>query len=423
MPRKIIKVKDIKRNERIRFDMGDLKELAASIEKYGIIHPPVVDQDYNLIAGGRRLAAMDEVLGWEEVEVDVREDVDELTRRELELEENVQRKDLTWQEQVEAQKAIHDLKQEIYGPAVKGHESDGWGIKDTAELSDRSVGSVATDIKLAEAMEEHPELAEEKNKFHALKKLRQMEEEAILEELARRNEGPSSDRVELIHGDAVEELQKRKDATVELVIADPPWGIGIDTSSQLAKNYGVEYEDASTEALSLIEATCNELYRVMADGSHLFLFFGITNYYRTLQILEDAGFEVDPIPVIWDKGSGGAPAKGLAMPSAHETIFHTWKGRRYLNHGKDNVFRDIPRTSHTERVHTAQKPVELIKQMIELASDPGDTVLDPFGGSGTTAIAAALTGRKGIAIEKSDVNFGKMQEYVNTTLLAEGVVE
>lgn len=423
MSRKIVKVEDIKRENRIRFDMGDLKELAKSIEEFGIIHPPVVDQNLVLIAGGRRLAACDEILKWEEIEVDIREDIDELTRRELELEENVQRKDLTWQEQVEAQKAIHELKQQKYGKAIKGHESEGWSIKDTAELSDRSIGSVSMDIKLAEALDQHPELASEKNKFQALRKLKKMEEDAILEELSRRNISPLDERVQLIHGDCVEELKKLPDKSVQLALTDPPWAIDMDTASQLAKNYGVEYKDEVEKALKDTEAACQEIFRILEDDAHLFIFFGISNYHRILQILEDAGFEVDPVPVIWDKGSGGSASKGLTMPNAYETIFHAWKGRRMLNSGRGNLFRDFPRVPSEERAHTAQKPVDFLQAIIELASDVGDTVLDPFGGSGSTAVAAALSGRKAIVMEESASIYARMCENVKTLLITEGAAK
>jgi hypothetical protein len=80
--------------ERRREDMGDIDGLARSIRRYGLLHPIVIDRDRNLVAGERRLRAVQH-LGWDEVEV---RDLGELTEpelREIELEENLRRKDLT----------------------------------------------------------------------------------------------------------------------------------------------------------------------------------------------------------------------------------------------------------------------------------------------------------------------------------------
>ncbi len=80
--------------ERRREDYGDIDELAASIEKYDLLHPVVVDEQNTLVAGGRRLEACRQ-LGWTTVPVRRLGDLTDAERREIELEENVRRKDLT----------------------------------------------------------------------------------------------------------------------------------------------------------------------------------------------------------------------------------------------------------------------------------------------------------------------------------------
>ncbi len=80
--------------ERRREDLGDIAGLAASIKRYGLLHPIVVDDESALIAGERRLRAC-ESLEWNEIEVKRLRDTTEAERREIELEENLRRKDLT----------------------------------------------------------------------------------------------------------------------------------------------------------------------------------------------------------------------------------------------------------------------------------------------------------------------------------------
>lgn len=89
-----MKVGDITIGERRRTEMGDIAGLAASIQEYGLLHPIIVDDDGVLIAGGRRLAAMQK-LGFEDVPVRRWQTLGDDDRRIIELEENLQRKDLT----------------------------------------------------------------------------------------------------------------------------------------------------------------------------------------------------------------------------------------------------------------------------------------------------------------------------------------
>lgn len=87
-------ISDIKVENRRREEFGDIEGLAESIGKLGLIQPIVVDEEYHLIAGERRLRACQQ-LGWFDVPVRLYRDLSEAERREIELEENVRRKDFT----------------------------------------------------------------------------------------------------------------------------------------------------------------------------------------------------------------------------------------------------------------------------------------------------------------------------------------
>lgn len=90
----ILKISEIKIGQRVRDKYGDMEALANSIQEHGLLHPIVVDSDYNLIAGCRRLLACERI-GLKEIEAKVLEDISEKELRILELEENIRRKDLT----------------------------------------------------------------------------------------------------------------------------------------------------------------------------------------------------------------------------------------------------------------------------------------------------------------------------------------
>jgi len=126
-----VKVEDIKVGRRCREDFGDIEGLALSIQRFGLLHPIVVDEDLHLLAGERRLRAH-RFLSLKEIEVTYKKDLDEAQKKELELEENLKRKDLNWPELVTANKTLYDLRVKLYGPRVKGHDSDGYGRQDHA---------------------------------------------------------------------------------------------------------------------------------------------------------------------------------------------------------------------------------------------------------------------------------------------------
>ena len=104
-----VPIKDIIVRKRIRKDMGDIEGLADSLKRYGQITPIVISKRNLLIAGGRRLAAAKH-LGWRTINAVISETADELARLELEVEENVQRRDFSMEEVADATRKIYRLQ-------------------------------------------------------------------------------------------------------------------------------------------------------------------------------------------------------------------------------------------------------------------------------------------------------------------------
>ena len=163
-----IKIAEIKIGGRFREDYGDIESLAVSIQRYGLLHPVVVDRDKNLITGERRIKAC-QLIGREEIECKFYDEADDLTKKEIEIEENIRRKNFSWQEEVTAKAELDNIKRQMYGSTVKGH-GGGWGQKDTADSLGVAVSSISMDITLSKALQEFPELNKEKSKTSAWKK-------------------------------------------------------------------------------------------------------------------------------------------------------------------------------------------------------------------------------------------------------------
>jgi ParB family transcriptional regulator, chromosome partitioning protein len=104
-----IPIKDIIVKKRIRRDMGDIEALAESLKRYGQISPIMISPKNVLIAGERRLEAA-KYLGWRSINAVISESTSELARLELEVEENMQRRDFNMEEVAEATKRIYRLQ-------------------------------------------------------------------------------------------------------------------------------------------------------------------------------------------------------------------------------------------------------------------------------------------------------------------------
>lgn len=105
----LVAIKDIKVKKRIRKDLGDISALAESLKRFGQISPIVITKKNILIAGGRRLEAA-RSLGWSNINVMVADIPDEVTKLEYEMEENLQRRDFSSEEEEEALRRINKLK-------------------------------------------------------------------------------------------------------------------------------------------------------------------------------------------------------------------------------------------------------------------------------------------------------------------------
>lgn len=138
MNRTTLPISEILVEERFRNDLGDINELAESLQQMGLIQPIVVNQDKRLVAGGRRLAAATQ-LGWPNIDVVYIETLSAADLHMMELEENVRRKDMSWQERCLLIAKVHSLH--FLSNAREGKEK--WVNRHTAEL----IGLSATPVR------------------------------------------------------------------------------------------------------------------------------------------------------------------------------------------------------------------------------------------------------------------------------------
>lgn len=252
----------------------------------------------------------------------------------------------------------------------------------------------------------------------------------------------------IIHGDSLRELKKFPDCTFDLIFADPPYYLQLPKGKRLKRADGSEiipvddewdrfegYEDYD----NFTESWIKECQRVLKPTGTFWVIGMYHNIFRVGKIMQDLGlwFLND---IIWVKTDALPNLNGRRFTNNHETLIWSVKDKnskgytfnyeflKKMNGGKqmkdtDWVFglckgKERLRDENGIKAHPTQKPLKLIQQVLLTASKIGDLVLDPFMGSGTTAIVATALGRRWIGIEKEEkyirVAEKRLKDYIQS---------
>ena len=329
-----IKLTEI-RNVEPRRAHGNIKELAESIKREGLLQPLVINQNNKLICGRRRFEAV-RLLGWDGVEVyqiKTEDDMDKLSKA---ITENIMRKNLSWAEEVKALAELQQLKEAKYGKAIQGKhisssyspsEHDG-SIGNIAEETKQSTGKVSQDLQLAKALSEKPELSKCRTKKEAL---RQIKRERDTERIVR--EKPI--------------LEAR--GVFKTIVVDPPWQYDTNVIGRTQP----EYATMSIEEL--------EKLKLPADTNcHLYLWSTNAFLPKALALGVKWGFEYKTC-LTWVKDSIGI---GSYFRNSTEHCLFFIKGALPIR------ARNIPTHFSSKRREHSEKPDKFYKEIVERASFP-----------------------------------------------------
>lgn len=207
--------------------------------------------------------------------------------------------------------------------------------------------------------------------------------------------------VQLFLGDAAEVLS-RIDVTIDLVATDPPYGVGYFSHGRRLATpaFGVIHGDLGEVDVPRILGLATGLLR---EKRHVYV-FGPRDLVAGVERLTSV------TDLVWDKGMMGGGNLELPWGPAHEPITFAvcvasrvnrarGDGRLAARMRSGSVLRVLRPNSGSANRHPNEKPVGLMRQIVESSSRHGDLVLDPFMGSGSTVVAAILEGRRAIGIE------------------------
>jgi len=432
----IVNIDSITVADRHRKDLGDLHELARSIKEKGLIQPIAVedtgDNTYDLLAGGRRLGAC-RLAEISTIPVRVYESgLSTLERKSIELEENIRRKDLEYQEEVNLKRDIHNLQVQIHGEKFGGARTDlehalvseGHSMRDTAELLGEALSTTSQDIKLAEAMVMMPELGLDKckNKSEALKLLNRAEEVAIRAELATRMMTTTKRKnIKLADlymvGDFFELVQNVPSGIMDIVEVDPPYAINLPTiKDSIEMNLDTSYaEIPEYEYAAFLERVIGECWRIMNDHSWLIFWFAPEPWFEVVfQTLMRQGFRGRRMTAKWVKSGVGGQSRqpDIYLSNLTEEFFYVYKGDATINierRGRNNVF-PYSVVSSQNKIHDTERPVPLMEDVLSTFAYEGARLFVPFAGSGNTL-------RAGMNLNMSPLGCDKGQEYKDAYVL------
>lgn len=409
---KVVPLRQITSDVRIREDYGSLTSLRESLKRQeGQIQSLACMEtdvdEYLLLAGGRRLLAMQEEFGDDHpvlIRVYKKEDLTDDLMLAIEMAENLHRKDLSWQEKVNGRERLHNFHVERFGQHSPKKNPDGWTQQRTAELLCIDRSGVAQDLEMAAAMRFMPELAKCKTQDDARKTLAKAQEALVLQEVAVRIEKKTIDtpddttrqkiRDSYINGDFFDLIKKVPSGTIHFVDCDPPYGIefdGFEARTGMARLEGKQFKEvAAKDFPDFIRAVLKELWRVMADGSWILLWFAQDPWFdENRRALVETGFDFKPIPLVWHKGleTMRCFAPSIYLGRSYECAFYARKGdARIVKLGQVDHY-DV--RVGRPKSHPTEKPCSMMYNILKTFTSPGNRVLVPFAGSGNTLLAAA----------------------------------
>ena len=199
----------------------------------------------------------------------------------------------------------------------------------------------------------------------------------------------------LILGDAIEQLELLPDKSIDCLITDAPYGIDYQSNRRVVNPQLDKIAGDTNEAFALLDKVCEILSRKIKDNSHLYFFTSWKVECEFRRIISKY-FEVTNV-LVWDKLNHGSGDLEGNYGERYEQIIFASKGRRILNGDSEDNILAYSRVANFS--HPTEKPVGLIKKLIEKSTNEGELVVDPFCRSGSTCLAAKQANRKYIGIE------------------------
>ncbi len=246
---------------------------------------------------------------------------------------------------------------------------------------------------------------------------------------------------QIIHGDCIEVMDSLPEKSIDLIFADPPYNLQLQNDLHRPNMTKVDAVNDDWDQFASFqtydEFTRNWLSackRILKPTGSIWVIGSYHNIFRVGTIMQDLGYWILN-DVIWIKNNPMPNFRGVRFTNAHETLIwaSSGQGAKYtFNHHAMKNFNDEKqmrsdwwllslatgserlKDDNGDKAHSTQKPQDLLYRVILSSSNPGDIILDPFFGSGTTGAVASLLHRKWIGIEREEKYIPLAQKRIDS---------
>lgn len=425
----------VDRENRQRTKIGKTGDLADSIKRLGLLHPIVITRENRLVSGERRLTAWAQLdketkgTSYKEIPVHYLDELDEHELSAIELEENVKRSDVDWKDSALAILKYHEMRAE---------EDEEWTHVRTAEAIGFSKASLSHWLQIGrEIAKGDKRILEAANPNQALNIIQRKQKRAIDTELSQMDiitgpgtsptpedegrpftppemddTGPKSGgkpaSKSILKRDFMEWLKTYKGRRFNFLHCDFPFGIGLHKSKQGHSADWGEYQDDPDTYWNLCRALIDNQEKILFPSAHVLFWFSMTYYAKTIGMFTQAGFEVNPFPLVWHKtdNKGILPDAQRGPRRVYETAFLMYTGDRKIIKPVANCYG----CATEKKLHLSEKSEEMLCHFFTMFVDEQTEMLDPTCGSGSALRAAEALGAKrviGLEIDEETVDIAR----------------
>lgn len=195
--------------------------------------------------------------------------------------------------------------------------------------------------------------------------------------------------------DCLDGLRQIEAASIDCIITDPPYGISYQSAWRTDKSdrFDVIENDGQPFIWFLYDA-----FRVLKVGGSILCFCRWDTQEAFINAMKWAGFAIKS-QIIWDRGNHGLGDLKAQFAPMHDVAIFAVKGAFTFRNGRPKSVIRSMRVSPDKLLHPTEKPIDLMRQLVETLTAADELVLDPFMGSGSTAVACYQTGRRFIGFE------------------------
>lgn len=408
--------------------------LVDSIRLRGVLNPIIVDRDFNLIAGERRLTAS-KLAGMKDIPYRFVEDCDELEVQIIEAEENLKRLDLDWKDEAQAIAGIHSL--------YKLRHDEGWSQEETSrELGYATNSKVMMCIRVVRELN-NERIAAAENLRAAYNMLARQDERKIADAMNDIVEGtheifthgssqtadptlnaiadslgvvvvtptgvsavPKLAPESILHGDFLEWSKTYSGPRFNFLHCDFPYGVEVFAGPQSGvTRWEQTYADGKDVYVELIRALGASLDRLLTPSAHVvfWLSASIVRQYETLELFRQVApsLAFQDFPLVWHKtcNTGILPDPKRGPRRVYETALIASREDRYIVRAVSNCYG----APVAKALHPSTKPEPVLRHFFSMFVDENTRMLDPTCGSGSALRAAeSLNAEHVLGIERDE---------------------